>query len=217
MRNLIKKFLIYLKARQMVNHYWMGLNYISPELETVLIKENPVTIEARKKIIASRISKIIKVKNWRRIFESRCDGLNLFQRVDWIDRYLKDITSEIPFKLYTKADFESPKIQEDWNPMVHPSRFEQFYATFQTQYMATENIFFEVFSSLVLSGIDPFAQKVVILADGRQEGKVPDLNAFINDSTYPIMKAAPPAAFTQALLAAFEPDRYLYRVFLEKK
>jgi hypothetical protein len=217
MRNLIKRFLIYLKARDLFQAYWDGLDYISKDLETSLKREHPAIIKTRRGIVISRISKLIKVKNWKNIFESRCDGLNLFQRVDWVDRYLADIIKEIPFKLYVRSDYENPEKLAARGVVIDYSRLQQFHGTFQTQYMHNVNIFFEVFTSLTLSGIDPFAQKVVIFADGIQEGKVPDLNAFVNDSVYPAMKALPTAVFTQAVLAAFEPDRYLYRVFLEKK
>jgi hypothetical protein len=211
MKKIIKKFLVYLKALDLFRAYWQGLDYISTELKAVLIFEEKSVMKSRKKIVISQIFPMIKPKKWKRPFQSRHDGLNLFCRLDWIDRYLGDICKEINFELRCKPEFE-----KEWDTIIDNFRFEQFYGTFNTQYKVKENIFFEVFTSLVLSGIDPFDRKVVIMVDGENDRKMPDLKKFVDDDVYHIMKSVSPSVFTKVLMNAFGESKYTYRVFLEK-
>jgi len=207
-----KSFCLYLKASQLFRAYWQGLDYISTELKTALMREEKSVMKSRKKIVILRISKMIRVTNWRKLFRSHHAGLNLFCGLDWIERYLGDICKELSFEIQYKLKFE----KEKWDSIIDTSRFKQFHGDFKTQFIAKENIFFEVFTSLVLSGIDPFDQKVVIMVDGESDCKVSSLEKFVGNDVWPITKTVRSSVFTNALVNSFGERKYVYRIFLEK-
>lgn len=144
----MKNLLFYLKVWQLVQVYLTGLGFINKDLKAELAKEKRSVFEKRKKLAISELLKILSKENLG-LFKK--EGVGLFKGVSRIDLRLGGI-EKIPFEIQP-------------TPHADVSGLKQFYGTFYTQYGKEKNIRFEVFVSLILSGIDPWNERVVIVIE----------------------------------------------------
>lgn len=163
---IIRKFLTHLKALDLFHVYWRALEVTSPELKETLIKEKKSVMKFRKRFLVSKISQMIKPKSWKGPFQSRHDGLCLWCGTDWMERYLCSICEELSFEFFCNMDCEGNTIVEQNIIDTLYYGYEQFHNKFYSLRSSKTCVFFEVFASLVLSGIDPFDRKVMVMYKG---------------------------------------------------